>query len=147
MTFRLRLIGAAIALAILTPLPAMARERGTDNRKMDEAVARLSDPAFQTSIAMALASLNEAMMGMKMAPFANAMESMGDRDTARNIDPGATLGDMMGPEGRAMPQELAERVPQMMTGMAGMASAMQQMLPKLEAIGREMKRSVPRRYD
>ena len=147
MTIRSRLIGAAVALAVLTPVPALARERGTDNRRLDEAVARLSDPAFQTSITTALAAMSEAMMGMKMAPFAKAMESMGDKDTPRDIDPDATLGDMMSPEGRAMPQEMAKRVPQMMTGMAGMASAMQQMLPQLETIGREMKRSVPRRYD
>ncbi len=145
MTIRSTLIGAAVALSVLSPAPAFARDRGADIRGMDEAVARLSDPAFQTSIATSLAALSETMMGVSMAPLAKAMESMGDTDAARAMDPDATLGNMMGPEGRAMPQEMAERVPQMMSGMAGMAGAMQQMLPQLEAIGRQMKRSVPRR--
>ncbi len=136
-------LASALSAAALAPAPAMARDRAGDN--LGEAVETLSDPALQGTLAAAMASLGKAMMGIRMAPFAKAMESMGGEDPAEAIDPDATLGDMMGPEAQDMPRQISERVPQMMNGMAGMAGAFGEMLPQLEAIGKELKRSLPRR--
>jgi hypothetical protein len=143
MAMRSTLLAALLVSAALAPVPAMARDRG-----LGKAVEQLNDPQLQTTIAAAMASLSEAMMGMKMAPFAKAMEGMaraaGDKDDAPAIDPDATLGDMVGPEAREMPRQMASQVPQMMGAMAGMAGAMEAMLPQFEELGKRMKRQLPR---
>ncbi len=142
MTMRSLLLASGLAATLVAPLPALARDRS-----MAPAIEKLSDPAFQGGIAAAMATMMEALMGMKMAPFAKAMQGMGggDADEARAIDPDATLADMMGPEGRDMPREMSARVPQMMGAMAGMAGAMEQMRPQLEAMGKQLQRSMPKR--
>jgi hypothetical protein len=138
------LLAALLVSVALVPAPAMARDHG-----MGKAVQQLNDPQFQDTIATAMASLSEAMMGMKMAPFAKAMEGMGraagDKDAASDIDPDATLGDMMGEDARDMPQQMARQVPQMMGAMAGMAGALEAMLPQFEELGKRLKRQLPRR--
>ena len=143
MELRSTLLATALAAAVLAPAPALARDRARSN--LAEAAEKLSDPALQATLATALASLGKAMTSIRMAPFARAMESIGDREDAQDIAPDATLGDMIGPEAADMPRQLSERVPQLMNGMASMAGAFGEMLPQLEAIGRELRRSLPRR--
>ena len=150
MKMRSTLLASALAAAVLAPAPAMARDNA--QRNLADAAERLSDPALQNTLAAELASLSQAMMGIKIAPFARAMESMGDvagdREEAERIDPDATFGEMMGPEAEAMPRELSQQIPRMMNGMAGMAGmagALEAVLPRFEAIGKELKRSLPRR--
>lgn len=144
MAIRSTVLAAILASVALAPVPALARDNG-----LNKAVQQLADPQLQDTIATAMAALSEAMMGMKMAPFAKAMEGMGraagDPDAGSDIDPDATLGDMMGPEAREMPKQMAAQVPQMMGAMAGMAGAMEGMLPQLEALGKRLKRQLPRR--
>ena len=144
MAMRSALLAAVLASAALAPVPALARDNG-----MAEAAQQLNDPQLQSTIAAAMAALSEAMMGIKMAPLAKAMEGMGrsagDQDAAADIDPDATLGDMMGPEARDMPQQMASQVPQMMGAMAGMAGAMEAMLPQFEELGKRLRRDLPRR--
>ena len=144
MAMRSALLAAVLASAALAPVPALARDNG-----LGKAVAQLNDPQLQATIASAMAALSEAMMGMKMAPFAKAMDGMGraagDSDAGSDIDPDATLGDMMGPEAREMPRQMARQVPQMMGAMAGMAGAMEGILPQLEELGKRLKRDLPKR--
>ena len=143
MKLRSTLLATALAVTMLAPVPALARENA--QRSLADAAERLSDPALQGTLATALASLSKAMMGIRMAPFARAMESMGGEEDGERIDPDATLGDMMGPEARDMPRQFSDKVPQMMDGMAGMAGAFGEMLPQLEEIGKELRRSLPKR--
>jgi hypothetical protein len=126
-------LAGGLAAVLLSPVPAMARERGPS-----ELSQRLNDPEMQRGMANALAAMTEALMSIRLAPFAEAMDKMGDKKTARRIDRNATLGDMAGRDGQRVQREVAERVPQMMGMMAGMAGAMEQMLPALEAMGRQM---------
>lgn len=144
MRLRSTLLFAALASAALAPVPALARDHSLSN-----AVRQLNDPQLQSTVASAMAALSEAMLSMKMAPFARAMEGMGkaagDKDEMPAIDPDATLGDMMGPEAREMPDQMAEHIPQMMGAMAGMAGAMEGMLPQLEELGKRLKHQLPRR--
>ena len=148
MSLRSTLLFAALASAALAPVPALARDHSLGN-----AARQLNDPQLRSTVASAMAALSEAMLSMKMAPFARAMEGMGkaaggdtgDRDEKPAIDPNATLGDMMGPEAREMPDQMAEHIPQMMGAMAGMAGAMEGMLPQLEELGKRLKRQLPRR--
>ncbi len=125
------LSGALVAAAIAAPAAAQDRHSG----RMAETLA---DPALQHSMSTAIAAMAEAMLDMPVAPFARAMEAMGDPD-ARDIDPDATLADVAGPEARRMPREMARKLPRMMGAMGGMAGAMEAMLPQLEAMGRQMR--------
>ena len=125
------LSGALAAAAIAVPAAAQDRHAG----RMAE---KLSDPALQHSMSTAVAAMAEAMLDMPVAPFARAMEAMGDPD-AREIDPDATLADVAGPEARRMPREMARKLPRMMGAMGGMAGVMEAMLPQLQAMGRQMR--------
>jgi hypothetical protein len=148
---RSSLIVIGLAASLIAPLPAMAREKG-----ISEAVAKLSDPRTQSMIAGTMTTLMQALMNMKAAPFLQAVDGMegamkratgekpSDDRIARNIDPDATLGDLAGPDARAMPQEMAAKIPAMMGAMAGMAGSMEAMLPELEAMGKQLKKSLPR---
>jgi len=141
-------LAGGLAAVLLSPVPAAARER---DRGPSELAQKLNDPELQQGMASALSAMTEALMSIKLAPFAEAMERMGDKKAARRIDRDATLGDMAGRDGRRVQRDVAERVPQMMGMMAGMAGAMEQMLPALEAMGKQMEgamgKALPRPED
>lgn len=134
MTKRAALI-AAVAAVALAPVPAFARERDSSLAEMRE---RLADPAFQTALAGMLGALGNAMLDMKVAPIAKAAEAMGDRNLARRVGANTTLRDLAGRDSARMQRDLDEKLPQAMTAMAGMAGAMETMLPQLEAMARQM---------
>jgi hypothetical protein len=152
MKVRSSLLAVGIAAMMLAPMPAMARDRG-----LSDAAAKLNDPRTQQALAGTMATLMQALMSMKAAPFVQMMDGMEgameratgekseDRQSPRTIDPDATLGDLAGPEARAMPEQMAEKVPAMMGAMAGMAGSMEAMLPELEAMAKQLKKSLPRR--
>jgi hypothetical protein len=128
-------LGAVVALcASATPTLAKPRE----SSRLAE---RMGDPALQHSLAAAVAALSEAMLDLPVEPFARAMRTM-DPDAARDIPPGATVADIAGPDARRMPRELARKLPQMMGAVAGMAGAMEAMLPQLEAMGEQMRERI-----
>ncbi len=135
---RVAVLGAAVLAAAALPVPALAREA-----RSGKIVEALANPGTQQAMAGAMAALTEALLDLKIGPFAKALDGMGDttgnRRAARHIDPDATLGDLAGPEARRMPGEVARKLPQMMGAMAGMAGAMEAMLPQLEAMGEKMK--------
>ena len=126
---------AAVAAVVLAPVPALARERESG---LSEMSARLADPELQGAIAGMLGALSNAMLDMKVAPIAKAAEAMGDRKLARRVGPDTTLRDLAGRDSARMQRELDEKLPQAMTAMAGMAGAMEAMLPQLEAMARQM---------
>ena len=134
-------LGAAAAALVLAPVPAFARPPETEMGAMAD---KLSDPALQGRMAATLAALSEAMLNIRMAPFAKAMRDMGDAKAARDIDEHTTLGDLAGPDARKMPREMARKVPAMMGAMAGMAGAMEQMLPEFAKIAETMKDAAER---
>lgn len=152
MKLRSSLLAVGLAATLLAPMPAMARDKG-----LSEAAAKLNDPRTQQALAGTMATLMQALMNMKAAPFIKMMDGMEgameratgekseDRQSTRNIDPDATLGDLAGPEARAMPEEMAEKLPAMMGAMAGIAGSMEAILPELEAMGKQLKKSLPRR--
>lgn len=130
-----------LTVLALLPAPAMARERPSEAAEM---ARELEDPRNQRAAANAMGALFEVMLGMKAAPLAKAMDAMGERDAARRIPRGATIGDLAGPEARAMPREIKRRVPGMMTAMASMTGMLDEMMPQLEAIGKQMERDFGR---
>ncbi len=155
MKLRSVLLSLSLAAVLAAPVPAMARDRA--DKGLHEAVAKLSDPRTQQAFAGTITTLMQALMNMKAAPFTQMLDGMEgameratgekseDRQSARNIAPDATLGDLAGPEMRAMPEEMAAKLPAMMGAMAGMAGSMEAVLPELEAMGKQLKESLPRR--
>lgn len=137
-----RFVAAAVlplTVLALLPAPADARERPSEAAEM---ARQLEDPRNQEAAANAMGALFGVMLNMKAAPLAKAMDAMGERDAARRIPKGATIGDLAGPEARAMPREIKRRVPGMMTAMASMTGMLDEMMPQLEAIGKQFERDL-----
>ena len=132
---------AALSVLALIPSPALARERSSGAAEM---ARELEDPRNQRAAADALGSLFGVMMNMKAEPLVKAMEAMGERNAARRIPRGATIGDLAGPEARQVPREIKRRVPGLMTAMASMTGMLDEMMPQLEAIGEQMERDFGR---
>ena len=127
------LMGAAALAAALVPAAATARDR--DGAR---AMAVLSNPESQAALGEAMAGLVEALMQVRAAPFVKALDRADPGRRDRGIDPDATLGDLAGPEARAVPRQIEQRLPQMMGAMAGMAEAVDAMRPQLEAMAKQM---------
>lgn len=127
-----------LAALVLAPVPALARERG-DGAKLQQ---KLEDPRTQVAVADALGGLFSVLLGMKAEPLAKAMDATGDHDGARRIPKGATIGDLVGPEGRTVPRQIKKQVPGMMTAMGSMVGALDEMVPQLEAVGKQLERDL-----
>ena len=127
------LAGAALAALVLAPSPAAARP--TPAAQMAD---KLSDPALQKQLAAVMGAMGEAMLSIRMAPFAKVMRAAGDERAAQAIDEDTTLGDLAGPQAAQMPKQLSRQVPAMMGAMAGMAGAMEQMMPVLRQMAKGM---------
>lgn len=134
---------AAAALAlIVAPASAEAREAVRAEQRdsgMAEMTARLADPQLQHALGDALAAMTDALMDMRMAPLARVAESAGAKPSGQRIGPDTRLRDMAGPGAAQMQDEIRARVPQAMGAMAGMAGAMEAMLPQLQAMAEGMK--------
>jgi hypothetical protein len=133
MNLRSIVLPAALAALALAPVTALANDRGPS-----EMTQRLRDPEMQRGMAGALAAMTEAMMNIDLAPFAAAMDATGDHRSARRLRHGGTLRALAGRDAERVPQEMSRRLPQMMNMMAGMAGAMEAMMPQLEAMGAQM---------
>ena len=120
-------------VALLTPLPALAQDLESDTR---EIAGELSDPVRQAQIATMAEVMADAVLDLPVGPFLRAAETMAGRDP-EYVDPDLRVGDIAGPDAVRAPREFADRLPEMMGAMAGMAVAMEAVLPQLrEAIDR-----------
>jgi hypothetical protein len=151
MSMRSPVMMAGLAALVLTPVPALARDSDAERlpeRGLSEVSGKLSDPAMQIAVAAALSGMSEALLDLKVEPFLRAVDGMGGvaggERRSRDLPPDARLRDIAGPKAADMPRELARETPRMMGAMAGMAGALQDMLPQLRAMGERMKDAVPR---
>ena len=131
------------ALLVAAPLPAMAQDEAPDTSALAE---RLTDPATQEQAAALTGVLMRALMEMPVGPLVEAMDGVAAEmdmpaPPPSNIAPDARLRDVVGPQGDAAAMQLARRMPEMMETMAGMAGALEGMMPRL----REMAQRLPRR--
>lgn len=133
MNLRSIVLPAALAVLALAPVPALADEAGPS-----EMAQRLRDPEMQRGMTGALAAMTEAMMNIDLAPFAAAIDATGDHRSARRLRHGGTLRELAGRDADRVPEEMTRRLPQMMNMMAGMAGAMEAMLPQLQTMGEQM---------
>lgn len=139
MEIRNTMLAAGIALAAALPGPALAGEA-----EAGDLAERLNDPATQYAVAGMLSAMSKAVLDMRIAPFAEAMEGMNGRPM-RDLPPDATVGDVSGLTQDRVRSKLIEHVPPMMSAMGGMAAALEDMLPELEAMAERMKDAVPAR--
>ena len=132
----------ALSLAIAAAfLPATAQARSAE--RAPQIVQRLSDPVTQAEVSIFAAAMSQMLLDLKIGPLAKAMGPLAGRD-APHIAPDARLSDVIGPDARHAPAIIAREVPQMMAQMAGMAGAMQAMLPQLQNMARQMQRAMER---
>jgi hypothetical protein len=141
---RLFVLTAALA-AVAAPVPAFAADDPDAPRPDSPRVAeRLNDPLVQDTLASSIAIMGRVLMDMNVAPMMEAMAKATGEDP-RYVDPDTTVGDLAGPDARYMPEEMAQRVPQVMGAMAGMAEGMEDMVPALRDMAEQVRRSIPSR--
>ncbi len=120
-----------VAACLLAPVPSLAAE--ADNGAPDQAPdlsRELADPERQAELARMAETMANLLLEMPAAPFLRAAATMAGEDPDA-VDENATVGDLAGPEAAGAPHELAARLPQMMSAMAAMADAFEQMAPLL----------------
>jgi hypothetical protein len=120
----------AVALALL-PANALAVEPEfeSDTRRMAE---ELRDPVRQAQIAGAAEAVTDAVLSMPAAPVLRALAEIAGHDP-NYVHPDLRVGDFVGPDAADAPREFAYRLPQMMGAMAGLAVALEDMMPELRA--------------
>lgn len=123
---RLTLITMTAVCALL-PATAFAAEPETDTGRMAE---ELRKPERQAQIAAAAEAVTGAVLSMPAAPLLRAAKEVAGEDP-EDVDPDLRVGDIVDPETADKSYEFAHRLPQMMGAMAGLAAAMEGMLPEL----------------
>ena len=140
--FRPLLVSACAMLAVAPGLASAREARPQDDA--GQVAERLSDPATQLAVSAALVAMSEALLQMRIEPFARAAEAAGAGDSLPDLPPDARLRDLAGPRADRVQQGIARNVPRAMGATAGMAGALEDMLPELRAAARRMKDSLPR---
>ena len=126
------------AVSALAPSPALAADSET-RRTAEE----LRDPARQAEIAGTVEAVTEAMLSIPVAPLARAVAEVEGEDPDY-VDPDLQAGDLVDPDTIDASYEFAHRLPQMMGALAGLAVAMEDMLPELRE---RIEAARPDRYD
>ena len=135
---RIPIIAAAL-LAATAPLPALAQDAERDSSLLTE---KLADPANVERLSAMLGVMMEAMMDLPVGQMSEAMGEASDSD-APEMDPDATLRDVMGPDADEIPATMAERLPRMLAMMGVMAEALEGMRPQLREAAERIERDMP----
>ena len=109
---RLFMLAAALG-AVALPAPALAAG-DPDAPRLAE---RLEDPLVQDTVASSIAIMGRVLMDLNVAPMMRAM-AQARGDNPAYVDPDTTVGDIAGPDARYAPEEMAQRVPEVMGSMA-----------------------------
>lgn len=124
----MRIVVTPLAAACLVlPAAAFAAEPDGDTRRMAET---LHDPVVQAQVAASAEAVTDAVLGMPAAPLMKAMAEIAGEDPDY-VDPDLRVGDLVDPDTADKSREFAHRLPQMMGALAGLAAAMEDMLPEL----------------
>lgn len=141
------MLNSRLALAAALPLAALSLAQPAAAKPAERALGDVSrtlgNPDTQEAFAGVLASLATAMLQMDVSSLGKAAEAMGDKPTARRLRKGTTLADVAGPDARDLPRDIRRKAPAMMGAMAGMAGAMEAMLPELAKVAEQMKAALP----
>jgi len=124
----MRIVVTPLAAACLVlPAAAFAAEPDGGARGMAE---ELHDPVVQAQVAASAEAVTDAVLGMPAAPLMKAMAEIAGEDPDY-VDPDLRVGDLVDPDTADKSREFAHRLPQMMGALAGLAAAMEDMLPEL----------------
>lgn len=115
------------AVCALLPATAIAAEPDTETGRVAE---ELRKPERQAQIAAAAEAVTDAVLSMPAAPLLRAAKEVAG-ENPDEVDPDLKVGDIVDPETADKSYEFAHRLPQMMGAMAGMAAAMEGILPEL----------------
>lgn len=136
------LLGAAVsALAFASPAAVMAQEAVPDDHAMETLADKLSDPAEQERLTGMVEAMSHVLLSMPVAPLMEAMAEATGGEPGE-VDPDATLGELAGPGAERVPEEIADKLPQMMEMMAGMAKSFESLKPMLESMSDVIKAEV-----
>jgi len=142
---RRALIGACLVSTALSPALARADEPGDiDAGRLDDMSHELRDPMNQAKAAGALSALTGALLSTDITPLTRTMDQFDGGRSSRDLPPDATLGDVAGPDARALPYEIARNTPRAMSRMADMLGAAEDLRPQLKAMGRQLKDTLRR---
>ena len=136
MTNRFLMSAAVLGALSLAPVPALAQS------DVAQIATQMRDPQMQVAVASAVRAMSDAILNMRVAPLAEAIETARDplreRSDYDRVDPDARLRDYAGRDAEEMPERLSRRLPAMMGAMGGMADAVEQMRPVLQDMSRQM---------
>lgn len=118
----------ALACAGL-PAAALASEPESDTRRMAE---ELRDPARQAQLAVAAEAVTDAVLSMPAAPVLRALAEIAGHNPDY-VHPDLRVGDFVHPDAVEAPREFAHRLPQMMGALAGLAVALEDLVPEFRA--------------
>jgi len=129
---------APVLVALAAPAPALAQDRTEEDAA--RVADTLRDPALQESVAAGMAAASEALLDVPLAPLARAVaEAAGDNP--RDVDPNMTLRSVS-PEAQNVPAEIHDKLPRVMSAMAGMAGGVSAMIPALREMAARMEEAI-----
>lgn len=103
---------------------------------------RLEDPALQAGVAGIVESVTERMMQLPVGRFIAAIENARPGTIKRDIREDATIADLAGADADGLGAELGTQSRIAMNMMSGLTEALAGMMPQLEALGRDLEKSV-----
>ena len=115
MTNRFLMSAAVLGALSLAPVPALAQS------DVAQIATQMRDPQMQVAVASAVRAMSDAILNMRVAPLAEAIETARDplreRSDYDRVDPDARLRDYAGRDAEEMPERLSRRLPAMMGAM------------------------------
>lgn len=131
---------AALMGAVLLPVSAFAQDASPE--PAERAAQLLSDPDNQAQAAATVDALSEVLLQMPVGTMVEAMSRIRGAD-APDIPRDAKLGELLGEDGDVMRARLVERLPELMSAMAGMSEGFGEILPQLREAARRLPRNLP----
>jgi len=131
-----------LAAALLTAAPMPAFAQATEDAPLAAVTQVLEDPAMQEQVALTAAALMGMLMELPVGALAETVSEAAGED-APDIDPDARVRDLVDDDAQDAPQQMAERLPEMMTAMAGMTGVLEEMLPQLRDLADRLPEYMP----
>ncbi len=144
---RAYIVVAATALAFAIPTAAHAQDATPPEAEpvLAEMSEKLADPAFQAQAAAIAQVLIGSMLELPIGPLADAMDEATGGEGSE-IDPDARVRDLA-PGAEALPEQVAERLPEAMTAMSAMSEGVHAMLPALRDMAERMRGAIEQTRD
>jgi hypothetical protein len=125
---------ATLALAIATP--AFAADSASGTGEMQAIAEKLNDPTTQQAISTGLGTMIAALLDMRIDGIAKALEPMNGGKKIKIQ--GGTIREMATRKDKHFEEKLQKGTQAMVGGMGGMATAMADIMPQLEAAMEKM---------